>query len=118
MSTEPIYSIYLSGKITGDPNYMEKFAIVAQELRISYPNAKVFNPARELNGISDSLKKAGINEKNAHDILLEICLKVMEEYEAIAFMPDWGDSEGATLEVVTALRRKMKMIQLSEEWLP
>lgn len=112
----PIYSIYLSGKITGDPDYENKFKKAAHVLRTAYPAAKVFNPAWEFLGISKKLEKSGISEDAAHEILVDMCTKIMEEYEAIALLPDWGDSCGAIAEFQTALRKEMKVIRVPEEW--
>lgn len=117
-TSESYYSIYLSGKITGDPNYKEKFGIAANILRHIYPAAKVFNPAFEFAEIAEKLKAAGVDEKTGHDILVEICLKTLREYEAIAFMPDWAQSAGAIAELDAAFKRGMKPIRLGEDLTP
>ena len=115
---EPIYSIYLSGKITGDPHYLEKFAAVAHVLRVNHPNATVYDPASEMLEISEMLSRSDATEEQTHDILVAICLKAMEGYEAIAIMPDWQESKGAIAEVNFALRKGMKIIWVGEDWLP
>ena len=113
-----VYSIYLSGKITGDPKYLEKFAIVAHELRITYPQATVFNPAYEFSEIANELYKSGADEETQHRILVKMCLKMLKEYEAIALMPDWVESRGAAAELNAALERGMTIVRLTEEWMP
>lgn len=117
-TSEPIYSIYLSGKITGDPDYLEKFETVAHGLRVTYPNAEVFNPASELSGIEEMLKKAEVNEEDQHDILGAVCLKMLERYQAIAMMPGWESSKGAIAEFQTAVKRGMPILALTEDWMP
>ena len=116
-TSEPIYSIYLSGKITGDPDYFEKFEVVAHELRVAYPNAEVFNPAAELSGIEELLKKAEVNEEDQHDILVAVCLKMLEKYQAIAMMPGWESSKGAIAEFQAAVKRGMPILSLTEDWI-
>lgn len=113
----PIYSIYLSGKISGDPNYLEKFAVVTKVLRTAYPAARIFNPAWEFLEISKKLKES-VSEEAGHEILVDACLKIMEHYEAIAIMPDWSDSAGAITELKAAMKRGMKIIKVPEEWMP
>ena len=115
---EPILSIYLSGKISGDPNYLEKFAVITKVLRTAYPMARIFNPAWEFLEISKKLKESGISEEAGHEILVDTCLKIMEYYEAIAIMPDWSDSDGAITELKAAMKNGMKIIKVPEEWMP
>ena len=67
--------IYIAGKITGDPNYREKFTEVAKELR--QRGDSVMNPA---------------------------CLSEDKEFccDATVLLPDWQDSRGARIELQTA----------------
>ena len=118
ISDEPIYSIYLSGKITGDPNYLDKFNAVAHVLRTKYSKAVVFNPAHEFQGIAEKLSKSGASEEEAHDILVDMCIRMLKDCEAIAIMPDWKSSKGAIAEMDAALRKGMKILWVDEDWLP
>lgn len=115
---EPIYSIYLSGKITGDPDYLNKFGVVAHELRVMFPKATVFNPAAELSKIADMLRKAKVQPEDEHEILVAVCLKLLERYQAIALMPGWEESKGALAEFRAAVKRGMPMFALTKDWLP
>lgn len=114
----PIYSIYVSGKITGDPDYRNKFAVVAQTLRFQYPNATVFNPAREFRDIAAKLERSGADKEVAHDILVDFCIQILKDCDTIAIMPDWTDSKGAIAEVDAALRAGMKVVWVEQDWLP
>ncbi|MBQ6577500.1 MAG: DUF4406 domain-containing protein [Bacteroidales bacterium] len=114
----PIYSIYLSGKITGDPDYREKFAIVAKVLRVKFPGKTVFNPAHEYLEIAEKLDKSGASDEEAHDILVDMCIRTLKECDAIALMPDWTDSRGAIAEVDAAIREGLKFIFVEKDWLP
>lgn len=115
---EPIYSIYLSGKITGDPNYLEKFWTVAEVLHKKYPNAEIFNPASELLEISEMLSRSDATEEQTHDILVAICLKFMKKCQGIAIIPGWCGSSGTSVEVEEALSRGMKFVPVDKDWLP
>ena len=71
--------VYLAGKITGDPNYREKFAAPAKKLE-------------EGAGVTvtpEGLKKADY---------MRICFAMLESADTAVFLPDWEDSPGAQLE--------------------
>ena len=76
--------VYLAGKITGDPNYREKFAAAAKKLE-ERAGVTVISPAVTPEG----LKKADY---------MRICFAVLESADTAVFLPDWEDSPGAQLE--------------------
>lgn len=76
--------VYLAGKITGDPNYREKFAAAVKKLE-ERAGVTVISPAVTLEG----LKKADY---------MRICFAMLESADAAVFLPDWEDSPGAQLE--------------------
>lgn len=76
--------VYLAGKITGDPNYREKFAAAAKKLE-ERAGVTVISPAVTPEG----LKKADY---------MRICFAMLESADTAAFLPDWEDSPGAQLE--------------------
>lgn len=76
--------VYLAGKITGDPNYREKFAEAAKKLE-ERAGVTVISPAVTPEG----LKKADY---------MRICFAMLESADTAAFLPDWEDSPGAQLE--------------------
>lgn len=75
--------IYISGKITGDPDYKAKFGKAAAELRAA--GHTPINPARLPEGM------------NKGDYM-RINFAQMDSADAIMFLPDWQDSDGARLE--------------------
>ena len=77
-------TVYLAGKITGDPNYREKFAEAAKKLE-ERAGVTVISPAVTPEG----LKKADY---------MRICFAMLESADTAAFLPDWEDSPGAQLE--------------------
>ena len=76
--------VYLAGKITGDPNYREKFAEAAKKLE-ERAGVTVIPPAVTPEG----LKKADY---------MRICFAMLESADTAVFLPDWEDSPGAQLE--------------------
>ena len=76
--------VYLAGKITGDPNYREKFAAAAKKLE-ERAGVMVISPAVTPEG----LKK---------EDYMRICFAMLESADTAAFLPDWEDSPGAQLE--------------------
>lgn len=76
--------VYLAGKITGDPNYREKFAAAAKKLE-ERAGVTVISPAVTPEG----LKKVDY---------MRICFAMLESADTAVFLPDWEDSPGAQLE--------------------
>lgn len=75
--------IYLAGKITGDPNYREKFKSAARVLTaLGYV---VLNPAI----LPDGLSEPGY---------MRISLTMLEESDMTVFLPDFQESKGALIE--------------------
>ena len=77
-------TIYLAGKISGDPGYREKFEAAAARLRESL-DVGVINPATLPAGMSNADYMA-------------ICLPMLLRADLAVFLPDWRDSPGAYLE--------------------
>ena len=76
-------NIYIAGKITGDPNYREKFNRLAMQLVDEGHN--VMNPAVLPDGFE-------------YEQYMEICFKMLAACPVVVFMPDWKDSDGAIRE--------------------
>lgn len=80
---DKIRTVYLSGPITNDPNYFEKF----REAEEDFLNKgfDVFNPTN----IPKSLD---------YEDQMDICLKVLEKCDAVFMMAEWRESNGARRE--------------------
>lgn len=85
---QPIF--YLSGKITGDPDYREKFRKAAERLQARHPDAWIINPAENL------------PDGCPYWAYMRICLAQVEACDAIFMLDDWLHSQGAAMEVEAA----------------
>ncbi len=75
--------VFISGQITGDPNYKEKFRVVQ---RILEGDGKtVINP---------SVLPQGLTPAD----YMRICFAMIDSADVVAFLPGWNQSKGASLE--------------------
>ena len=83
--------IYISGKITGTTDFMERFDRIEQEL---YEEGhEVVNPARE---------NAHLPKDTSWEGYMAESLKMLCECDAIYLMDGWRESRGAVLEAMVA----------------
>lgn len=75
--------VYLAGAIHNDPNYQQKFARVAGQLKEQ--GYIVLNPAKLPEGMSQTQ-------------YMRICMAMLDSADCVLLLPDWGRSEGAQLE--------------------
>lgn len=76
--------IYIAGRITGDPLYKEKFRVAEERLREQ--GHTVLNPA--------------VLPKDAdYEVLMRICMKMIDVSDLAYFLKDWNQSGGARREV-------------------
>lgn len=77
--------IYIAGKITGDPNYKDKFANMESEL-LKMPGTVIINPAKLPQGLTPA-------------DYARICLAMIDSSDIVIFAPDYKESSGALLEM-------------------
>jgi hypothetical protein len=91
---------YIAGKITGDPQYGEKFARAEKYLRIL--GYSVINPCCLPEGLG-------------YEDYMLICFAMVEVADLIFMLPDWKDSKGAARELERHLKNGKAARFLSEE---
>jgi len=93
--------IYISGKVTGDPDYGEKFIAEADRLRaLGY---RPVNPT------------AQIPEDESWPSAMRIALGAMLACDGVSLLPGWRESRGAKVE--ERLTRELEMdVRASHEW--
>ncbi|CDA91738.1 putative uncharacterized protein [Ruminococcus sp. CAG:563] len=77
--------IYIAGKITGDPNYKDKFANMESEL-LKMPGTVIINPAKLPQGLTPA-------------DYTRICFAMIDSSDIVVFAPDYKESSGALLEM-------------------
>lgn len=82
-------NIYISGKITGDGGYIEKFKAAEKKIRQQYKGCEVINPALILQTMPES---------TTHKEYMAISLCLLDMCDSIYMLPDWKESEGANME--------------------
>ena len=75
--------VYIAGKITGEPNYKQKFEAAAQ--RVQEGGDIPLNPAWQPAGMSNA-------------DYMRICFAMIDSADIVWFLDDYTDSQGAQLE--------------------
>lgn len=94
-------TVYLAGKITGDPYYRTKFFAAADKLKEA--GFIVLNPAL--------LPSEGFE----YEAYIRMSTAMLDECAAACFLPDWKESRGATYEYGRAVA-KGKRVFMFAEW--
>ena len=97
--------IYLSGSISNDPDYMDKFATYKRVLQRLHPEATVISPATDVN-------------HSGHDqgwkSYMRADIEAMKTCTHIALIPGWHNSRGAKMEQWLAKRWGMEVVYMQE----
>lgn len=96
--------LYISGPITGNPDYLEQFA--AAELELATRGYDVYNPAAHVLEKKDALVLPAApgyeGTPSWSDYMRRDILVIARDADGLALLPGWADSEGAVLEVQVA----------------
>jgi nucleoside 2-deoxyribosyltransferase len=90
--------VYISGAITNDPNYKDKFA--KAEKYLTDKGHTVINPAK----VAESLPEL------EHEQYMRIDKAMIDSCDAVYFLKDWEQSKGAREEYLYALSNATKLI--------
>lgn len=93
-------TVYLAGKITGDPNYKEKFLDAQKKLEAG--GFIVMNPAL--------LPAEGFS----WGAYIRMSEAMLDECKSVCFLPDWTDSVGARIEHARAESAKKHIFYYDE----
>lgn len=91
--------IYISGKITGNKDYIMTFANAEALLKEKFPGATVINPAEVL-----------LPNLCDWDDYMVICLRLLDKATHIYMLDNWVQSRGACTEHLHALKNDIKVL--------
>ena len=93
--------IYISGPITGVPDFKERFAEVEEMYR--QKGFYVISPAK----LNEILPEEGTTWEE----YMDFALMLMRKCDTIHLLPGWKNSKGATVEYYVALERDMIILE-------
>ena len=93
--------VYIAGKITGDPNYREKFAKAEAELKAQ--GYLVMNPAILPEGFE-------------WEEYMDITVAMLRACGTIVMLPGWRNSKGAKCEYVIARSADKKILEFTQDY--
>ena len=97
--------IYLSGPVTNEPNYRRNFK-VAQSILESLGYKNIVNPAELCQVVN--------TECTNYDQMINICLELLNDCDAVLFLPGWKDSHGCGREWGVAWERGLIMAEYED----
>jgi hypothetical protein len=103
-------TVYISGAISGIPDYMERFALA--ERKLTAAGYKVFNPARAVS-IINNLRALSGKRALTYAECMKYCLnRLINDCTAISMLPCWEKSDGARTEKAVADSLKYREVTL------
>ena len=94
--------IYISGKISGNPNFKEEFEKAEDYLNKEYPNAEIINPA---------LVNSFLPKSTTHTEYMRMCFVMLDMADMIYMLPNWRESCGASQEYGYALAKDLMILE-------
>lgn len=99
--------IYISGKITGTDDYMQRFEEAEKALNNMFPGVSVINPAKV---------NAAMPEDTTYEQYMAMSFTMLDMCDTIYMMSDWEQSNGARREKIRANELGLKTLyQVIEE---
>ena len=96
--------IYISGGITGVPDYIQRFTDAQKPIEEIYHHT-VINPA---------LDNAILSTKLTYDEIMEICFREIDLCDILVMIPGWEKSNGARKERQYAMLRSMPVYEFAD----
>lgn len=87
--------VYIAGKISNNPNYIEDFEKAEAEL--TELGHVVLNPAKIPNGLG-------------YENCMHICFAMIETVDVVYLLPNWKDSKGANREREYAFKKLKRVV--------
>lgn len=94
--------IYISGKISNNPNFKEEFENAEDYLNKEYPNAEIINPA---------LVNSFLPKSTTYTEYMRMCFVMLDMADAIYMLPNWRESCGASQEFGYALAKDLIILE-------
>lgn len=95
---------YLSGPITGNPDYMQQFEQAARDL--SMKGYDVINPA--------ALDRVIPTSRLSYDTIMNLDLELLALADYLVQMPGWEDSKGCNRELGFAQARDLIVVSFQD----
>jgi len=99
--------VYLSGAITNDENYKQKFYSKEQEIKSINPDLIIYNPAKIAH--LDAFKIGWVE-------MMKLSLEVLAKCDIVYIFDDYKNSSGAKIELEAAKRLKKLIIFENENF--
>lgn len=93
--------IFISGKMTGEPNY-NLLAFKAAEIELSNLDNTVLNPANHIPIYAP--------ESIPHESYMQIAYAMIDACDAVYFLKGWNSSPGATMEMNYATNKGKRIL--------
>lgn len=94
--------VFISGKVTGCDDYIEKFKNAENALKEKYPDKIIINAIAMLDSVNAT--------EWDHDDCMDVTLALLSVCDEIVMLPDYSDSEGAIKEYRKATSLGLKVI--------
>lgn len=92
--------IYIAGKITGDPDYLDKFENVRMGIRhaakVAFRDEEGFILSSQISVLNPSDLPSGM----APEDYMRICIAMIDSADAVIFQPSYRESRGAQVELM------------------
>ena len=89
-------TIYISGAITNDPDYKQKFDAAESLIRANFRYVKIINPAK------NEVDTTGMDAEQIWQAFMEISREQVKRSDIVATLDGWEQSRGAVEEVALA----------------